>query len=469
VKAKNIIWLFIIFVILYSCDSQKTDDKAFLNGTVYSQTTEGAVSPLEGVLVTARGYYTQSYTDVNGGYEITIELEAEEEAVTIQASKAGYSYIQADVTAKKDETTIVPDITLTQTFSDTAGSPTDTITTSGDAAHVEIYGNHESHIYIQSAGLQEAAAISFLVTDAKGVPVDDDHKVTVNFSILNGPDGGEYLFPEEMETVDGRVFTILNSGTIAGAVQILASFIIEGQTIRAIPIRIAIYGGLPDNEHFSVGLEKVNIAGQVHSGLIDRVTAFVGDKYSNPVAPGTAVYFNSDFCIIEGSAVTDELGRAVVRFMSASPLPPNPPVNPFAHIQAFTYSDTLAQHEISASSYLLLSGPTAALQVNPVSFQYNNSNTAVSFNYTVSDVWGYPLVGSTSINVTASDGTLYGDTNLKLVDTQSSGPGTTDFGFVWAPGDSLEANQVFISIVVKPPDYGNGYRSTRVGGTKVAD
>jgi len=233
------------------------------------------------------------------------------------------------------------------------------------------------------------------------------------------------------------------------------------------PIRMAIYGGLPDNEHFSVALEKVNIAGQVRFGLIDHVTAFVGDKFSNPVAPGTAVYFSSDYCIVDGAAATDEMGRATVQFISAGPLPPNPLVNPFAHIEAVTYTDTLGKKEISTAANLLLSGPTAAIQVNPVSFEYNSStNVSESFTFTVSDIWGYPLVGDTKIEVTTTGGVLYGDTDIELIDTQGSGPGKTEFSFVWTTGEDLRDDQIFISITVDPGKNGNGYRSLQIGGVR---
>ncbi len=468
-RVQNIIGLFIILIMLFSCNAQKDENKAYLTGKVYSQNTEGVVTPMDNVLLTVRNFYTQSYTDGNGGFEISIELDAEEQQVVLQASKAGYSLAEANVMVKKTETTIVPDIIMLLTSSGGSGSPLDTISTSGDAAHIEVIGEYEPHIYIQSSGLRESAVISFLVTDEKGVPVDKDHKVTVNFSILNGPDGGEYLFPEEMETYNGKVFTILNSGIIAGAVQILAEVEVGGKTIRMMPIRMAIYGGLPDKEHFSVALEKVNIAGQVRFGLIDYVTAFVGDKYSNPVAPGTAVYFRSDYCIVEGAAVTDELGRAVVRFISASPLPPNPPVNPFAEIEAVTYTDTLVKKEITTTANLLLSGPTAAIQVNPTNFQFSNTLPSVSFDYTVTDIWGYPLVGDTRIQVTTTAGILYGDTDIRLVDTQTSGQGTTEFSFVWAPEEQMIENQIFISITVDPQKDGNGYRSVQIGGIRVSN
>lgn len=465
-KRNNYILIFILAVLLYSCNQKAEENVATLTGTVYS-VDNGVVSPLDNVLVTVKSYYAQVRSDTYGHYSLSFEPDTDEEEVTIQASKVGYNVAEVSLLAAKKKTREVPDITMIKIAGgDTVISPIDTLSSSGDAAHIEVDGKHDAHIFIRGSGLQESAIINFLVTDAKGVPVDQDHAVNVQFSILNGPDGGEYLFPESMETSKGKVYTILNSGLIAGVVQIQALINVNGQTIRALPIRMAIYGGLPDEEHFSLALERVNIAGQVHHGIIDNVTAFVGDKYSNPVAPGTAVYFSTDYCIVEGMAVTDEMGRATVRFMSASPLPPNPPVNPFARIKGYTYTDTLAEKKIEAQSDLLLTGSTAPIQVTPSSFNYSDVNEAQKFDYTVSDIWGYPLIGGSSITVSATDGTLYGDIGIQLRDTQYSGPGTTQFSFSWAPGDSLEATQVYISVTVTSPEDGNGYRSVQISGTK---
>jgi hypothetical protein len=387
----------------------------------------------------------------------------------VEASKAGYTPSTTNVTIKKGEVTYIPDLTLKEMVNDTSGNDTTVIDTgrvSGGAAHIEIFGDHVQHIYVQGVGLTETARIEFLVTDAQGVPVDEDHKVTVHFAILSGPNGGEYVDPDTMTTHYGRVYTVLNSGIIAGPVQLRAWFTENGQTVSTIPVRIAIYGGLPDPAHFSLAAEVVNIAGLRFHGLIDRVTAFVGDKYSNPVAPGTVVYFSSDYGIVDGSAETDEMGRATVDFMTAAPLPPNPQDSAFAHIVGWTYRDTLLENTITTRTRILLTDHTAPIQVTPSSFTYDETNTPINFTYVVQDIWGRPLVHDSKIQVTATDGDLYGDTNIILEDTQVSGPGTTEFSFSWAPGDSLQAPQVYINIKVTTPGQGNGYRSVNILGVK---
>jgi len=456
-------------IALVSCETTQDANDTTLTGKVYYIDNNYNPVPVEGSLVYAQSFYGQTTTDATGAYSLLFETELDELEVRLVASKAGFNSGEVSIFAKKGEEVFVPDITLVRQQVDTTIIPIDTVSTSGDGAHIEVYSKPVSHIYIHTSGLKETSTLTFLVTDAQGKPVDDEHKVDVEFSILNGPDGGEYIFPESMETQDGYVYTTLNSGVLAGVVQVEAKFTVDSETIRALPIRVAIYGGLPDEEHFSVALEKVNIAGRVHSGLLDKVTAFVGDKFSNPVAPGTAVYFYSDYGIVDGSAVTDGMGRATVEFMSAAPIPPQPLINPFANIKAQTYTDTLRQKTIETDVNLLLTGVTDNIQIAPTSFTYTEQNTPVQFNYVVQDVYGYPLVGETQIQVSATDGALYGDVSIRMVDTQVSGPGSTDFSFAWAPGDSLEAPQVYITITVNPPADGNGYRSTSVSGTKTSN
>ena len=468
---KLIIILFASLLLAIACTTSTQDKVATLKGSVFYLDKTKIAHPLDGVLVVAKDFFVQAKTDANGTYTLALEHPGEEStfAVELQFSKVGFAMETFPVNAKVGETIQVPDMVLQQVGADTVINPTDTLRASGPAKHITVLNQTTTHIYIKGSGLIESAVLNFIVTDANGIKVDRKHRVQVKFYILNGPNGGEYIYPDTMTTRDGYVYTVLNSGTIAGAVQIVAEAEAEGETIRSNPIRVAIHGGLPDQEHFSIVAEKANIAGRAHYGITDQLTAFVGDKYSNPVAPGTIVYFKSDYCIVEGSAVTDELGRATVRLISSAPIPPEPLVNPFATITAYTYSDTLGSKTIQSSTKVLLTDVVAPIEVEPTSFTYSDLNEPVQFSYKVHDIWGFPLVSGTSINVDATAGNLYGDINIEMKDTQRSGPGTTEFSFTWAPGDSLEDPQVYINIVVDSPPDGNGYVSTSVLGTKTSD
>jgi len=464
---KNILLVSLSFTVYLSCDTGTgADDLVVLSGSVYTLDEDNNIIPVEKALVTAENIYLQASTDQDGVFSFEFKPENDTANVRFSVTKTGFLRARTTFSAKKGQTYEVPAIELRRTTFDTSGSGN---TSSADAAHIEVDEVNDNHIYVYSSGLKETAFLTFIVTDAEGTPVDDNHAETVHFSILNGPDGGEYLYPSESITTDGYAFTTLNSGTIAGPVQIEAYIERANGIIRSTPMRYVIYGGLPDDNHFSIAIDRVNIAGQVYFGIIDNVTAFVGDQYSNPVAPGTIVYFSTDYGIVDGAAATDELGRATVSYMSASPLPPTPAISSFANISAWTYGDTSNNSILSTDVPLLLSSTTNTIQVTPSSFQYNDSNTPQSFDYTVADIYGNPLVADTRITVEATAGDVFGDKNITLLDARYPGAGSTDFSFSWAPGDSLKAPQVYISIQVSTPENGNGYRSRNIVGTKVAN
>ena len=467
IVSNNGFYIILVFMFFMACDTgTNPKDLIELSGEVYSFDSDKNIIPVDNALVSATNIYMQSITDQNGEYKFKFEPENNIVNVNISVTKPGYIPANTIFEAKKGQSAQVPSIELTHVWDDTSNIVG---TISGDAAHIEILTPHDDHLYVSSSGLKETALLRFKVTDSEGIPVDNDHADTVHFRIMNGPQGGEYLYPLEMVTVNGYVYTTLNSSTISGPVQIECYIEKENMTIRSIPIQIAIYGGLPDDEYFSVAIERVNIAGQVYFGIIDKVTAFVGDKYSNPVAPGTVVYFSTDYGIVEGAVQTDEMGRATVNFMSAAPLPVDPATSSFAHIKAETYGDSLNNLKLTKNVSLLLSSVTDEIQVTPSSFDYNNSNTPELFSYNISDIYGNPLVASTVISVDATDGKILGDKSITLRDSRYPGPGSTDFSFSWSPGDSLQSPQVYISIKVTTPANGNGYQSRNIIGTKVPD
>lgn len=465
--------LILSVLLIYSCEESTTSNKdlATLQGNVYAININSETQPVEGALITVQNKYGQAVSDANGAFALQVELTTEEEQLAIIATKVGFEPGVSQVFAKKGVTVTVPDFTLISIYQDSTGDGDEdgtglVLPPSGDGSNIEIYGSHDTQVYVAHTGLQQTAKIRFKITDSEGNLVDSEHKVLVNFELESGPGGGEFVFPDTMTTNNGIAYTVLNTGTVAGPVRVRASFSVNGNTYYSNPIRLAIYGGLPDEDHFSVAVNKLNIAGRVRTGLLDQVTAFVGDKYSNPVAPGTIVYFYSDYCIIEGSAVTDELGRASVYFMSSNPLPPFPAVSSMATVTAKTYKDTLQADLLEKSNQILLSDITGQIIFDPDTFSYTDTNTPKLFNFSVSDIWGYPLVSNTSIQVDATEGDLFGDVSINLGDHQVAGNGVTNFQFAWVPGDSLETPVVYITIKVSPPADGNGYRSRSISGYK---
>jgi len=378
----------------------------------------------------------------------------------VVVSKAGFASDSIpDVVIQNGKTTTVSDVALLQL------SGTDSTQTSGEASNIVLVEVETDNIFVTGSGGNETSNITFEVRDDLGIPIDLQHQVRVRFKITGGPGGQESLSPASMLTnALGRVTTTVKSGTIAGPLQVVATVREQGLNLESAPVPLAIHGWLPDRAHFSVASAKLNFAGYNIYGLQNVITAFVGDKYSNPVPPGTAVRFQSTGGIIGGSAVTDSLGRAPVILVSAAPKPPGIPGRPFpltergyALITAETVDEN--QRQITTTTVVLFSGITQ-LSVTPATFSIPPYGAQL-FNYTVSDQNKNPLVAGTSISVTADNGELSGDTNITLEDTQSRA--YTHFSFVLsnAKPDSSRAKQTTVTITVKSQ---NGNASTIATG-----
>ena len=298
---------------------------------------------------------------------------------------------------------------------------------SGKAANIVLVGSTGDNISIRGTGENETAVLTFEARDSLGVPVGGTNKIKVNFSILGGPGGSEYVFPASADTdpLTGRVTTRVTSGTKAGVLQVYATATANGVVIKSSPVRITISGGLPAAERFSLSREKANVAGGVYDNLRARITAIVGDKYGNPVQAGTAVYFTTTGGIIQPSSVTDRDGIASVDLITGNPRP----TGGIAVVTAKTIGDSGVA--ISKSIPVLFSGPTRI--IGPTTTVVVPDSGSTTFTFRVQDSNGFPLVNGTSIKVSAEgpgaqDLELFGDVNRTLGDTDD--PAYTLFSII---------------------------------------
>jgi hypothetical protein len=279
-----------------------------------------------------------------------------------------------------------------------------------------LYSQSAPSIGVKESGSLEAVQIVFEVLDSSGIPITQDNKVFVRFNMTSNPGGGEYLFPDSTETNSfGRAAVTLNAGTIAGVVQVIASIFAYGNLIQSSPVVIAIYGGLPDINHFDVASELLNYPAYGILGYVIPFTAYAGDKYSNPVRPNTTVYFSTTSGIIGGSAQTGTNGAATVELIT-QPFP-NYTKPGFFEVTASTIDEN--SNLIYSRSLRLLSG-YPFLDISPSTIDIQNGGSQV-FLFTVSDQNNNPLAKGTRISVSAEEGdiTLFGDIDITLPDTQS--------------------------------------------------
>ncbi|OGU34019.1 MAG: hypothetical protein A2068_09240 [Ignavibacteria bacterium GWB2_35_6b] len=295
-----------------------------------------------------------------------------------------------------------------------------------EPASINLFSQNYESIGVKESGSVEVAEVIFEVRDSAGVPIDLDHKVTVSFRLGNSPGGGEYLFPDTAVTNGkGQVTVAVNSGTKAGVVQVVAEINQNGSLIKSRPVFIAIHGGLPDDDHLTLTLTKYNVPALILVQDIDA-TIVAGDKYSNPVKPGTAVYFNTTGGTIEGSILTDDLGKGVATFTTGNPVPTHPDYGiAYGTISAKTADEN--EDSISTEVIFLYSGGIEIFDVAPTTFDIEDGGSQ-SFSYTVADRYGHPLTSGSKYTVTfeGEDVILSGATDITMGDALF---GNTDFTF----------------------------------------
>lgn len=393
-----------------------------------------------------------TYTDSLGKYQFSFEIGAESE-LQIVAFKEGYDPDTSKVLAVPGRTIDVPVLMLKRVASE--------VPTSGEAASIVLVSQTSKNIGVKGSGSVETAQLVFEVQDSSGKPVDLAHSVEVNFRIGSAPGGGEFVYPPKARTDSkGRVSVNVVSGTKAGVVQVVAESFVGAKVIRSLPVVVVIHGGLPDSAHFSIAPEKLNFPGYNIFGLINRITAYVGDKYGNPVKPGTAVYFTTTGGIIEGSVLTNDKGQGSVNLISAEPRPIHPVLGPgYAVITATTADEN--QRTIKAETVVLFSG-IPQISVEPMTFNISNLGSQV-FSYTVSDQNGNPLAGGTTIRVSidGKDIRALGDLDVTLPDTRDRSWTRFSFAIQDTTGDDIP-RPVLIRISTTGP---NGSATVNISGT----
>lgn len=173
-------------------------------------------------------------------------------------------------------------------------------------------------IGVRGSGLPEQSVLTFRLTDAAARPVAG---VAVSFSVQTL--GGEKVFPTEASTdEDGLVQTVLTSGTRAAAVRVEAR-VTANPAIFAQSTAVAIVGGPPAFDRFSLSRQFANVAGRVLFGLEDPITAFVNDRFGNAVPENTIVSFFTNGGSIVNPTATDSSGRASAVLLTEGGVPPD--------------------------------------------------------------------------------------------------------------------------------------------------
>jgi hypothetical protein len=435
-----------------SCEFGLDPDNTFITGYIVDSQTG---NPIAAASLKISDGTIQVGASTNSEGKFTAELTLEEDKdLQLIILKEGYKADTLNIFVIAGSTKEIQTILLEAT----GGSST---SPSGQAASIFLFSQSLESIGVKESGGIEACQIVFEVLDSSGIPITAENSVVVKFSFLSNPGGGEYLFPDSSITnAFGRASVTLNSGTMAGVIQILATIQLANNTIQSRPVLISIHGGLPDQNHFDIASEFLNYPEYGIVGYVIPFTAFIGDKYSNPVRPNTSVYFSTSSGIIEGSAPTGELGTATVNLLT-QPYPDHRVYGPgFFEVIASTIDEN--SEMIYTSSVRLLSG-FPIISVSPAVIDIQNGGSQ-AFTFTVSDGNNNPLAKGNSISVTVEEGDieLSGDIDITLPDTQSGALTQFSFSAFDSEPDTLNTVNAIIKIQSTGP---NGDESINIFGT----
>lgn len=431
-----------------------TTGNVTITGTINNASSGSALDTATVRAITNEGTHTTT-TNSSGSFTLNFNLTSNQ-TVTLIISKTGFVTDTTQVFATVGNTNSLVPIALRVV------TVVNTVSGSGPPSSVYLLSQSTTTIGVRQSGSVETVRLTFQVVDSAGRNISISNTSLVRFRIGAAPAGGEYLSPEFAFTdTAGQATVILTSGTRAGIVQLTAEVTTTNRTIVSNPVGVAIHGGLPDPAHFSVASQFLNFAGYNRYGLENSVTAFVGDKYGNPVRPGTRVYFTTTGGIIIGSSETDEAGRATVNLLSAAPQPFHATLGAgFATVTASTADEN--SQTISTSTVVLFSG-ISQLTINPSSGFDIANGSSLEFIYEVKDQNNNPLAPGTSVSVTVEGENVVGRGALSfsMGDTQSKS--ATRFSFIVSDTNdtTVVVKPVYITITT---DGSNGRSSLSING-----
>ena len=190
------------------------------------------------------------------------------------------------------------------------------------------------------ASLQQTSTVIFTVLDSVGNPVQG---ASVTFTLISSTGGVTLSTNSVTSDAHGLAQTIVQAGTHSGPVVVQASTPASGQTISTQSTGLAIQGGIPSQDHFSLSVDKFNPEGFNIDNNSVSITASLADRFGNPVPDGTTVSFiESNFQFGAGGRVQGSCniasGTCGVKWNSQDPRPTDISGNQhvgFAYILAF--------------------------------------------------------------------------------------------------------------------------------------
>ena len=179
-------------------------------------------------------------------------------------------------------------------------------------------------IGLKGTGVQETSTLVFQVVDSTGGPVNG---ASVTFGLSTSVGGISLSSTTATSGADGKVQTVVKSGTVHTSVIVNATAVFNGVTQSTQSSNLSVSTGIPTTNGFSLASTCPNVEGFNYDGTGDVVTVRLSDRYNNPVSDGTAITFTTDGGKIGSQCTTKttdtESGVCSVNWTSQNPRPAN--------------------------------------------------------------------------------------------------------------------------------------------------
>ncbi len=208
---------------------------------------------------------------------------------------------------------------ITATINGTALSASSSVTVASTLpASIQFSSATESLIALagtgSTSGLPESSTLTFLVLDNNGGPVAGE---AVTFSLSTNVGGISLSFITAASDGLGEVKAILQSGTVATSVRVIAT-IDSDTTLSTASNAIAIATGPPEQNNISLSASELNPRAWNVDNKQVTITASLSDRFKNPITNGTAISFTTELGSIASSCITTD-GKCSVIWNSQEP------------------------------------------------------------------------------------------------------------------------------------------------------
>jgi hypothetical protein len=299
-----------------------------------STTLSVALQQSDGTLYTQSTSVTFSSTCTGtGAAKIGTQQNPTNNVITTTTGVATATYVAAGCSGADP-------ITATATVGQNALSATGTVTIAAASIGSIVYKSATYTVISLkgsgSASRPETSTVVFEVEDQSGNPVPG---ATVAFA-LNTTVGGITVSPTTVTSdANGLASTTVQAGTVATPVRVTATVQNTTPAISTQSNQLSVSTGVPTQVAFSLAVQCQNVEAYNLDGITVPVTARLADRFSNPVADGTAVQFNASGGHIQPQCTTQttstESGLCSVNWVSADPRPQPPQSKKAGRVRVF--------------------------------------------------------------------------------------------------------------------------------------